>query len=402
MKMNAGTSTNDAVAGYRDPLHPIGVTHIDFGCLACGDLIKGLSHITPLRQLIAQHKRTKPKCFDNSSSSFSAADCARGAEERQRSNMALFERNRYGDTDGFFNTTGDVSAVQCASCLRCFEKKAEAEDHVRSRRTKCNGATLRHITGRYTIFQTLCPAPTSTRRRTDTDAPPAVSAAAPAALVLRTPAQPLRPAAITPGTAATCTTVTTPASATTGTSTTTAISTVLNAPRAAAATPAASGATPVSFALPAAVMTPAPRAAAVNPYLRISRVEHEMKQSTNPVIQRALRAVRSSLFPPAESKWQTAVRLLKPFVPIGGDVEDYAHIHADLGRPDDVVSKLNGITKFSDISSNQESTFITDVLLASVDEHFMHHAKDDVKRCWPNLRATMQMTSATTDDDENM
>ena len=96
------------------------------------------------------------------------------------------------------------------------------------------------------------------------------------------------------------------------------------------------------------------------------------------------------------------MRLLKPFVPIGGDVEDYAHIHADLGRPDDIISKLNGIAKFSDISSNQESTFITDVLLASVDEYFINHAKDDVKRCWPNLRAMIQMTSATTDEDENI
>ena len=83
-------------------------------------------------------------------------------------------------------------------------------------------------------------------------------------------------------------------------------------------------------------------------------------------------------------------------------MEDYAHMHADLGRPDHIISKLDRIAKFSDISSSQESTFITDVLLASVDEYFMHHAKDDVKRCWPNLRAMMQMTSATTDDEENI
>ena len=127
-----------------------------------------------------------------------------------------------------------------------------------------------------------------------------------------------------------------------------------------------------------------------------------MKQSTNPVIQRALRAARSSSFPPTESKWQIAVRIIKPFVPIGGDVEDYAHMHADLGRPDDIISKLTGITKLSDTSTNEEYTFIIDVLLASVDEYFINHAKDDVKRCWPNLRAMIQMTSATTDEEDNV
>ena len=184
-----------------------------------------------------------------------------------------------------------------------------------------------------TIFQTVCPAPSSTRRRTDTAAADTAADTAAATSALRTPAQPRRPIAITPGTgtAATCTATTTPA-ATTGTGTTTAISTVLNTPMA-AATPAASRPTPVSFLLPAAATTPAPRTPAFNPYLGISRVEQEMKQSTNPVIRRALRAAQSSSFPPTESKWQTALRIIKPFVPIGGDVEDYAHMHADLGRP---------------------------------------------------------------------
>ena len=77
-------------------------------------------------------------------------------------------------------------------------------------------------------------------------------------------------------------------------------------------------------------------------------------------------------------------------------------MHADLGRPDDIISKLTGITKLSDTSTNEEYTFIIDVLLASVDEYFINHAKDDVKRCWPNLRAMIQMTSATTDEEDNV
>ena len=155
-----------------------------------------------------------------------------------------------------------------------------------------------------------------------------------------------------------------------------------------AASPAAPRPTPVSFSLPAAVATP---------------LTQQMSQrSTNPIIMRALQASQLSSFPATESKWTTAKRIMSPFVPVGGDPEDYAHIHADLGRPADIVAKLSSITKLSDISSNQDSTFITDVLLASVDEYFVNHAKDDVKRCWPNLRSMIQMTSATTDDEDNV
>ena len=198
-KMDAGTSTNRAVAGHRDPLCPIGASHIDFGCRACGKFFKLLKHTTPLRQHIAEHKRSDPDCFIGSAIT-NVADCARAAEERQRSNMALFERNRYGDTDGFFNSTGDISVFQCVNCSRCFQKKTEADGHVRARRNKCSGATLRPITGRITVFDTVCPAPSTKRHCTHSDAPPAASAAAPAASVLRTPAQPCRPAAVTPGT----------------------------------------------------------------------------------------------------------------------------------------------------------------------------------------------------------
>ena len=145
---NAGTSTNSAVAGHRDPLHPIGVTHIDIGCVACGNIIKGPHHVTPLRKLISEHKRSNPDCFDGSAIA-NIADCARAAEERQRSNMALFERNRFGDTDGFFDTTGDVAVVQCTSCCRCFQKKAEGDGHVRAGRNKCSGASDQSPTTSY-------------------------------------------------------------------------------------------------------------------------------------------------------------------------------------------------------------------------------------------------------------
>eukprot|EP01082_Thalassiosira_pseudonana_P012155 g10894.t1 g10894 contig40:55360-55953(+) len=97
-----------------------------------------------------------------------------------------------------------------------------------------------------------------------------------------------------------------------------------------------------------------------------------------------------------------SLRMMKPFVPIGHDADDYAHMYADLGRPDDIVAKLNSFHQLSDIGSSQDSTFIIDVLIASVEEYFTNHAKDDVKRCWPNLRAMIQMTSATTDGEDNM
>ena len=147
MNNNAGASTNNAVAGHRGPTYPLAATHVDFGCLACGKIIKTCRQSTALRNLIGQHKKTSPDCFTESSID-SDADCARALEQDQRSNLALFERNRYGDTDGFFDTTGDIAIVQCSNCSRCFEKKTEGDGHVRAGRNKCSGATLRPITGR--------------------------------------------------------------------------------------------------------------------------------------------------------------------------------------------------------------------------------------------------------------
>ena len=127
-----------------------------------------------------------------------------------------------------------------------------------------------------------------------------------------------------------------------------------------------------------------------------------MSQSNNPAVQRALRAVQSQSFPPEETTWQRAIRLVKPFVPIGHAADDYAHIHADLGRPEDIVAVLTKVHKLGDVSSGPSSTFVIDILIKSVEEYFTNHARDDVTRCWPNLRGMIQMTSATTDDEDNV
>eukprot|EP01082_Thalassiosira_pseudonana_P006636 g5730.t1 g5730 contig20:2222-2935(-) len=205
---------------------------------------------------------------------------------------------------------------------------------------------MRPITGRVTIFGTVCPAPPTKRSRIDTAPAPA---------------------------AATSPTIHTPAPS-----------------------PLRAAITPMASATPAAANT-----SIFNPYLGMSRLQFDMFQSTNPAVQRALRAAKSP-FLQAESKYQMSIRMIKPFVPIGHDADDYAHMHADLGRPDDIVAKLNSFHQLSDIGSSQDSTFIIDVLIASVEEYFTNHAKDDVKRCWPNLRAMIQMTSATTDGEDNM
>ena len=127
-----------------------------------------------------------------------------------------------------------------------------------------------------------------------------------------------------------------------------------------------------------------------------------MSQSSNPAVQRALRAAQSESFPPEETPWQTARRIIKPFVPTGHSADDYAHIHADLGRPDDIVAVLKEVHNLSDISPGPASTFAIHVFIKSVDEYFTHHAQDNVTRCWPNLRGMIQMTSATTDDEDNV
>ncbi|EED87374.1 predicted protein [Thalassiosira pseudonana CCMP1335] len=202
-----------------------------------------------------------------------------------------------------------------------------------SGRTKCSGSEMRPITGRVTIFGTVCPAPPTKRSRIDT-APAPVPAPA-TSPTIHTPAPSHLRAAITP----------------------------------------------MASATPAAANT-----SIFNPYLGMSRLQFDMFQSTNPAVQRALRAAKSP-FLQAESKYQMSLRMMKPFVPIGHDADDYAHMYADLGRPDDIVAKLNSFHQLSDIGSSQDSTFIIDVLIASVEEYFTNHAKDDVKRCWPNLRS---------------
>ena len=325
-------------------MHPIGATHIDFGCVVCNTLLKQHSQASLLSWHIAQHKRDHPSCFDNSSIT-SIADCAHEAEKCLRVNQSLFQRNHSGDTDGFFDTSGEIAVLQCGRCSQCFVKKKAADDHVRLGRTKCSGSEMRPITGRVTIFGTVCPAPPTKRHRIDT-----ASTAVAASPTIHTPALSHLRAAITP----------------------------------------------MASATPAAANT-----SIFNPYLGMSRLQFDMFQSTNPAVQRALRAAKSP-FLQAESKYQMSLRMMKPFVPIGHDADDYAHMYADLGRPDDIVAKLNSFHQLSDIGSSQDSTFIIDVLIASVEEYFTNHAKDDVKRCWPNLRAMIQMTSATTDGEDNM
>ena len=102
-------------------MHPIGATHIDFGCVVCFTLLKQHSQASLLSRCIAQHKRDHPSCFDNSSIT-SIADCAHEAEKCLRVNQSLFQRNHCGDTDGFFDT-GEIAVFQCGRCSRCFFKK---------------------------------------------------------------------------------------------------------------------------------------------------------------------------------------------------------------------------------------------------------------------------------------
>eukprot|EP00970_Alexandrium_tamarense_P013268 scaffold3303_cov96-Alexandrium_tamarense.AAC.3 len=157
-------------------MHPIGATHIDFGCVVCNTLLKQYSQDSLLSRHIAQHKRDHPLCFDNSSIT-SIADCAHEAEKCLRVNQSLFQRNHSGDTDGFFDTSGEIAVLQCGRCSQCFVKKKAADDHVRLGRTKCSGSEMRPITGPVTIFGTVCPAPPTKRPRIDTAPAPAPAAA---------------------------------------------------------------------------------------------------------------------------------------------------------------------------------------------------------------------------------
>ena len=64
--------------------------------------------------------------------------------------------------------------------------------------------------------------------------------------------------------------------------------------------------------------------------------------------------------------WQTAIRIVSPFVPIGHTADDYAHIHADLGRVEDIVAVLAEVHKLGDISSSAAPTSSIDIIIKSV------------------------------------
>eukprot|EP00970_Alexandrium_tamarense_P018884 scaffold13560_cov122-Alexandrium_tamarense.AAC.11 len=214
-------------------MHPIGATHIDFGCVVCNTLLKQHSQASLLSWRIAQHKRAHPSCFDNSSIT-SIADCAQEAEKCLQVNQSLFQHNHCGDTDGFFDTSGEISVFQCGS-----------------------GSEIRPITGRVTIFGTVCPAPPTTRHRIDFAATAAATSP-----TIHTPAPSCQQAAITPMTSA----------------------------------------------------TPAANTSIFNPYIGMSHLQFDMSQSTNPAVQRALRSANSPSFLPAESKYRMSLRMMKPKV----------------------------------------------------------------------------------------
>ena len=355
--MNNSSTSRAAGAGPpRDLYYPIDSTHVDIGCVACGAFIKLYAAKKPLRELIRRHKQDNPSCFDGSTIDDAYAACSRAIEERVRSKISLFERNRAGDTDPFFNKD-EVDGFKCSRCNKCFEKEHDANDHVRSGRTQCSGCDITGIACRKTIFGTLCPAPLACRRQrfelevatvpmsaaADTETRrslpmdlPSDEATAGTGSTIQTPAPSRRLAYITPGTVApTATTPCTPMIA-------------------AAAAPD----TPVPHA-------PAPTLPVYNPYCNsgVSRHQFKMSQSNNPAVQRALRAVRSQSFPPEETTWQTAIRLVKRFVPIGHAADDYAHIHADLGRPEDIVAVLTKVHKLGDVASGPDSTFVIIVMI---------------------------------------
>ena len=124
------SSTSCADGGPpRDLYYPIDSTHIDIGCVACGSCIKQCCKSTPLSELIRRHKKESPLCFDGSTIDDAYAECARAIEERVRSKMSLFDRNRHGDTDSFF-TRDQLSGFQCTQCNKCFEKQGQASHHV--------------------------------------------------------------------------------------------------------------------------------------------------------------------------------------------------------------------------------------------------------------------------------
>ena len=226
------SSTSCADGGPpRDLYYPIDSTHIDIGCVACGSCIKQCCKSTPLSELIRRHKKESPLCFDGSTIDDAYAECARAIEERVRSKMSLFDRNRHGDTESFF-TREQLFGFQCTRCNKCFEKQGQASRHVSGSRTGCSGFDTTETYCRKTIFGTLCRAPSACRRQrfeledatvpmsaaADTETRrslpmdlPSDEATAGTGSTIQTPAPSRRLAYITPGTVApTATTPCTP------------------------------------------------------------------------------------------------------------------------------------------------------------------------------------------------
>ena len=163
--MNDSSTSCAAGAGPpRDLYYPIDCTHIDIGCVACGSCIKQCCKSTPLSELIRRHKKESPLCFDGSTIDDAYAECARAIEERVRSKMSLFDRNRHGDTDSFF-TRDQRMGYQCTQCLKCFGTQGKSTMHITGSRTKCSGSDTNAIACRTTIFGTFCPAPLACTRR---------------------------------------------------------------------------------------------------------------------------------------------------------------------------------------------------------------------------------------------
>ena len=144
--------------------YPIAATHIDIGCEKCGKCLKLYGGDRPLRKDIRLHKKESPQCFVTSTIDDNFAECARAVEELARRNQSLFNRNRSGDVDAFLEKD-EILGYQCIRCNKCFEKKKDANDHVRLGRTQCSGCDIPETYCRKTIFGTLCLAPSACRRQ---------------------------------------------------------------------------------------------------------------------------------------------------------------------------------------------------------------------------------------------
>ena len=91
------------------------------------------------------------------------AECAGVVEELARSNQSKFKRNWHSDVDPFLEKD-EISGFQCSRCDRCFEKRRDANEHVRPGRTQCDGGSITELDCRKTIFGTVCPAPSGYSR----------------------------------------------------------------------------------------------------------------------------------------------------------------------------------------------------------------------------------------------